>query len=102
MSFGIYRFFSNSESGNLSTVQNPRLIVRSASAATPLAVVNVAQGLIAADTRTGTRKRKSDKCNPRLMSSLNVPDMLLMLVVLLVHLKSSEKNITVTVLVDQP
>ena len=62
MSFGIHRFFSNSESGNRSTVQNPRLIVRSASAATPLAVVNVAQGLIAADT--GTRKRKSDKCNP--------------------------------------
>ena len=28
-----------------------------------MAVVNVAQGLIAADTRTGTRKRKSDKCN---------------------------------------
>ena len=98
MSFGIHRFFSNSESGNRSTVQNPRLIVRSATAATPLAVVNVAQGLIAADTRTGTRK----SVTPRLMSSLNVPDMLLMLVVLLVHLKSSKNSIPVTVLVDQP
>ena len=64
MSFVIHRLFSNSESGNLSTVQNPRLIVRSATAATPLAVVNVAQGLIVADTRTETRRRKSDKCNP--------------------------------------
>ena len=56
MSFGIPQFFTNSGSDNRLVLPNPRLKVRSATGATPLAVVNVAQGPISADSDTRERK----------------------------------------------